>query len=1140
MTDQLQILSSGERSAVDSVHGQPPSANDFEQRLSGANADGQSPGQGALNTATMFLYGLPEDIDAATRERLEQWLPLVVRDGAPPPADNQTAQDVIDLARAMGYTGESYEDWDLGFAVRFSVQGAVEFLRDRYAEDQRLSAAAIPPDAFDIYLVGRNEEVDREAIANADEFSDAFRAQERDIVNSLPQRRAEFAAAGFAELDGFLPALLTGDGELPADSDQLNLLMEYAQEIGFTPVPPPPADMGGDMENGYDQWRASAQAYNNLTLEQQAELALEYLREGRFAQRTLVAPPESAAQARLVFTDGFLSAVTEWGAEHGLIDGSDLESTIEVVMAFGEAMAAGGDSEAQAAALDRFEADVAALLQNHGLSEDRIHAVMQYATQASAPEQVGARMVQAVLALIAKDRGGLPPMTLTLWADSLNEISPELTRELAMRGLLRDVDDGRMVQVLDTLGKPGHHEIRLTSQTSLHFGIGADGQQIVQVEKKGQIVIDVIMAVLAFTPAAPLAYAYQAAKAVEAASDGNWRGAVMSGLSAMGGFAKLANANAMANATAAASAGDSLALTHAVQAADTAEGIATVATVGSGAARVVAGIEDDNLATALSGGLSIAGVNQPQANVANVILNTGVAIDDGDAASAISNLASLSPSDAANAIGAVADGVRMVDALESGNGRAAGNVLGQYASMGYDWIYAAEDNNDHAGAAPSSTPGDRFDYEGQDSTFTGERIDVAGIDGFSGLFDAEGHGAGNRPANTTNNQPVEQLTPLSADEESFGTDDMWAWSPVPSNQTGDDSVSIDDPWDFLDSPPPVVDQPTSGAPVVDSPFDSPQPLSVDHMLDGSTVGDDPWDYLDTPPPMGGTISPSGTYPVSNSTDDDPWDYLDTPPPMDQTSTPPGTSPVNGSAGDDPWDYLDTPPLVVPHTDARNEPLSSTPASSEPSDMQRHTTNAMIAATSATIQSGARHAAEGNLHSADGIDAQSRDVRRGSELFAERGHTRASDVFTARAGQLDDLAIDARAGAEWYRAVGHAAGVAGDVSGLAIESVRAFFGAPEGQSWDQTLEDLVISFGNNVDDAIIQAGASVAWPLRWGGTIFGLGTYEMYYQSEYNQTRDAHVERAVRGTADTVRDVWNYFVDTQGASSEYRIPISTPP
>ena len=374
----------------------------------------QKAAAGALRSSFVNLPPPGEDpaIDDLF-ERLALWLPDALGEGALPDAGLTPEQidDLLELAVLLGVvTAEEAaaaveaDPSISGFAgaVAVALTSSPEALFDRVAEihelDGRLGSAAGLPTVLDIY----------------DHF---------DNTVGDPWDRPE----QFAELDEWLPAFLIGQGEIPEDDPRAWYLATLlAVRLGFDPGP--------GFEPG-----AGFQGQSEAVQRQKAEAALDFLRAGRFLQKSLIPGDFEGVPGPVIpWTEGGIESALLAGRHNGVLN----DQTKAVADAVAEAVLGAGDGADGPIELDeeQQQALVAAIVAQNGeqfvvdspeIQRQIVAALNLIANQPTLADQkrVFADTIEAFRSLAVV---GSPAVT---WRQLQDAVGPEVVEEIGFSKL---------------------------------------------------------------------------------------------------------------------------------------------------------------------------------------------------------------------------------------------------------------------------------------------------------------------------------------------------------------------------------------------------------------------------------------------------------------------------------------------------------------------------------------------------------------------------------------------------------------------------------------------------------------------------------------------------------------------------------
>ena len=611
-----------------------------------ASNDGDVTAEAAAGPASvndLFVNGPPKgSLDNATIKRLDGWLPDAIQNGGGNYVkDGQRSEDIVALAKSMGYEGSQVWERDGRDSekrvTQYSATGAANFLRDVAEQDAVFDSAAELPSAFDIYDSAMTDRTADKLSGMDDKARRESFVRNLDGGTDLLDRQTDFEKSDFQKLDTWLPSALAGQGEMPNDAGSQTLLVKFAERLGWSNMPEKPGntDRGSVQFATYERARQDAR---NMPVEDKADLALDYLKQERFLQKSLVVGSEAGDErASLIFEDGFVGKVVQHGVNQGVItDAVAVDAAMTAGALMNSAAQMNGASADGPVALNpgQFAQALAQRLSPEAVDPKRMMAGFNYVQRAGSLEQQQQRLTETILAFQTKDQAGIGAMTRTTWTEGLADYSGKLADIIGRR--IEDPTSKRIANVLDHVGVPGYEKIKLSKGTKLHLANDETGRVAdIQVEKKqngfARFAMDAIMTGLSFTPAAPAAAGYFAMRGVEAAVKGDGIGAVTAGLGAVGGFAS--------------------SFAAAANGAGAAAKIAQGARLASGAVGVQQGLKNGDLLGAVTSGLSAfsagaqlngaSGLAQGTANLSRAASGIDAALDKDylSAASAFSTAA---------------------------------------------------------------------------------------------------------------------------------------------------------------------------------------------------------------------------------------------------------------------------------------------------------------------------------------------------------------------------------------------------------------------------------------------------------------------------------------------------------------------
>ena len=564
-----------------------------------ASNDGDVTAEAAAGPASvndLFVNGPPKgSLDNATIKRLDGWLPDAIQNGGGNYVkDGQRSEDIVALAKSMGYEGSQVWERDGRDSekrvTQYSATGAANFLRDVAEQDAVFDSAAELPSAFDIYDSAMTDRTADKLSGMDDKARRESFVRNLDGGTDLLDRQTDFEKSDFQKLDTWLPSALAGQGEMPNDAGSQTLLVKFAERLGWSNMPEKPGntDRGSVQFATYERARQDAR---NMPVEDKADLALDYLKQERFLQKSLVVGSEAGDErASLIFEDGFVGKVVQHGVNQGVItDAVAVDAAMTAGALMNSAAQMNGASADGPVALNpgQFAQALAQRLSPEAVDPKRMMAGFNYVQRAGSLEQQQQRLTETILAFQTKDQAGIGAMTRTTWTEGLADYSGKLADIIGRR--IEDPTSKRIANVLDHVGVPGYEKIKLSKGTKLHLANDETGRVAdIQVEKKqngfARFAMDAIMTGLSFTPAAPAAAGYFAMRGVEAAVKGDGIGAVTAGLGAVGGFAS--------------------SFAAAANGAGAAAKIAQGARLASGAVGVQQGLKNGDLLGAVTSGLS--------------------------------------------------------------------------------------------------------------------------------------------------------------------------------------------------------------------------------------------------------------------------------------------------------------------------------------------------------------------------------------------------------------------------------------------------------------------------------------------------------------------------------------------------------
>ena len=604
----------------------PPGAMNVAVLPVGATAtDGAAAAKPAASSISdLFVNRPPEgSLDDAALKRLDGWLPDAIQNGGGNYVkDKQKSEDIVALAKSMGYEGNQVWERDGRDSekrvTQFSATGAANFLKNVARQDAVFDTAAERPSAFDIYDSAMTDR-------RAQQLSGMDNEQRKDTFlrnlkggTDLLERKADFEKSDFQKLDSWLSDALAGQGDMPDDAESQALLVKFAERLGWSNMPERTgADRGSVQYVMYERARREAR---DMPVADKAADALDYLKQERFLQKSLVAGSDSGDErASIIFEDGFVGKVVQHGVNQGVVTDA---VAIDAAMTADGLMRAAPGAGASDGVVDldpgMFAQAVAQRLSPDAVDPRRLMAGFNYLQRAENQDQQQQRLTETILAFQTKDQAGIGAMSRATWTEGLADYSDKLADIIGRR--IEDPTSKRIANVLDHVGVPGYEKIKLSKGTKLHLANDETGQVAdIQVEKKqngfARFAMDAVMTGLSFTPAAPAAAGYFAMRSVEAAVKGDGMGAITAGLGAVGGFA-----------SSFAAAGNG---------AGAAAKIAQGARITSGAIGVQQGLKNDDLLGALTSGLGsfAAGAQMNGANgLAQSAANLGRAASGLDAA----------------------------------------------------------------------------------------------------------------------------------------------------------------------------------------------------------------------------------------------------------------------------------------------------------------------------------------------------------------------------------------------------------------------------------------------------------------------------------------------------------------------------
>jgi len=260
----------------------------------------------AASVGDLFVNGPPEgSLDDATLRRLNSWLPAAIQNSdANYRRDRQKSEDVITLAKSMGYKGRQVWERDGRDGERrvtqFSAIGAASFLKGVRERDAVLKTAAALPSAFDIFDFAMTNQI-KEKLSGLDneERRDSFLQNLRGGADRV-KRKAAFEKSDFQMLNAWLPDILVGLGDIPDDAESQTLLVRFAERLGWSNEPEKPgnANRRSIQRETFERARQKAR---DLPISDKAAEALNYLKQEQFLQRSLIAEEEKAST---IFEEG--------------------------------------------------------------------------------------------------------------------------------------------------------------------------------------------------------------------------------------------------------------------------------------------------------------------------------------------------------------------------------------------------------------------------------------------------------------------------------------------------------------------------------------------------------------------------------------------------------------------------------------------------------------------------------------------------------------------------------------------------------------------------------------------------------------------------------------------------------------------
>lgn len=528
---------------------------------------------------TGLIAGIPtvrREVAAAVA-RLDTWLlPLLAEGRSPQDLDERDEEDLRLLLGTLHLTEEAMvrRERDGEYETNFSVGAGIELLANKVEADRRFFEYGALPDVASV--VGKDYD---------DEYT--------------------------TDLD-WLPAALAGRTEVPARRHAMFEVVRLAVRRGFD----------GTKHEG---WERDPRGMSTKDLANLAAGALGHLRGGSF----LAGAVREGTELQ-IFSAAAIEAQLRFGAARGAVtEGVIANAAKRADTAFGiprgqvvpPAVMAGPPVLLDKAAFKRAVAgEIGHLTDFPKPSANQLTAAYNWVHQAGSLAKQRERMTKVLLSWRSNALAGPAMMSASEQYRALAEIHSDLPKEASRA--LADPED--LNKVVEHLGDPGYHKIKLGSRYRLHLtndNLGRTAQ--VQMEKKqsslfGYVALGLGVGGVFFPPLAVVSGAMQ----VKQASDNDdWLGVA---IAAVGTFAGAAAVGGAANvARAAYAVQGTMATARAIEAGDMVGAI----TAGAGAA---------------AGGLGVSGFENTSRVVGagGAAISAAEAVDDGDLLAALQHTAS--------------------------------------------------------------------------------------------------------------------------------------------------------------------------------------------------------------------------------------------------------------------------------------------------------------------------------------------------------------------------------------------------------------------------------------------------------------------------------------------------------------------